>query len=103
MGISNDKSMLAAIRAMVGQLDEGKMRDTLEAVLRGDKPKQEEDKIRQEVVSGEEAARMLNCTRRTVQGLAKRGTIRRAVFPGRVRGFGYTRASVEALVAGGAA
>lgn len=99
---NSNAAMLAAIRAMVGQLAEGKKRDALVAVLDGNEPPKP-DTLRQEVLSGAEAARVLGVTPRTVQMLAKSGTIQRAVLPGRVRGFGYTRASVEAVARGGAA
>lgn len=92
--------MLAAMVTMAGQIQDAKTRHAVSAALNGDEPRQDKA-IRQEVVSGAEAARMLNVTRRTVQTMAKRGVIRRAVFPGRIRGFGYTRSSVEALISGG--
>lgn len=75
------------------------MRDKLEAVLNGEEP-QQPDAIRQQVVSGDEAARILNLTRRSVQLLARAGNISKAFLPGRKRAFGYTRSSVELLAAG---
>lgn len=90
-----DKVVLA-IGALVGQLENGTMRSRFEAVLRGEEP-QQPDAIKQRVVSGDEAARILGMTRRSVTSLAKAGHIKRAVLPGRLRGFGYTRESVEAL------
>ncbi len=94
-----DKAMLAALRAMAEQLTDETTRDALVAVLDGNElPKP--DALRQEVLSGAEAARVLGVTSRTVQALAKAGAIARAVLPGRVRGFGYMRASVEALARG---
>lgn len=96
-----DKSMIAAIHAMTAQIQDNKTRSALEGALRGESPKPKaEDTIRQEILSGRDAAKMLACTKRTVQMMAKRGAIQRVVFPGNRRGFGYTRASIEALVGG---
>lgn len=98
---NNNTAMLGAISALVGQLEHGKTRAALEAVLRGEELTPEP--LRQEVLSGAEAARLLGVTTRTVQSLAAAGSIARAVLPGRVRGFGYVRSSVESLAKGGAA
>lgn len=100
----NDTAVVAAIGALMGQLSAGPIRDRLEAALRGEAAKQP-DAIRQETLSGEEVARVLNCTRRTVVSLAQQGILARVKFPGRQRGAGYSRASVESILAskGGAA
>lgn len=97
---NNNTAMLGAISALVGQLSKGKTKDALEAALRGDELTP--GPLRQEVLSGAEAARVLGVTARTVQSLAASGAIARAVLPGRVRGFGYVRSSVERLAKGGA-
>lgn len=99
----SDKSIIAALLALAGQVADEKLQTRLKAVIRGEeaKPAPVEDAIRQKIVTGNEAARILNCTRRTVVTLANSGAIRRASFPGRTKAFGYDRDSVEALVAGG--
>lgn len=90
--------MLAAIRAMVAQLAEGRTRDALEAVLDGRKPpRADAGEVRKMVVSGNEAAMMLGVARRTVQVWAKMGRIRRVKCKGSGKGFGYERESVERL------
>lgn len=103
MGISNkDEALVAAVGAMLGQLDNDKIRERLERALKGEaEPRR--DELRQEVVTGSEAARVLNCSVRHVQHLAARGAIKRVVEPGSSRGRGYVRRSVEALAQGGAA
>lgn len=98
---NNNTAVLGAISALIGQLENGKTRAALEAVLRGEELTP--GPLRQEVLSGAEAARLLGVTPRTVQALAASGAIARAVLPGRVRGFGYVRSSVERLAKGGAA
>jgi hypothetical protein len=92
--------MLAAVAAMVSQIQNNSIRERLERALRGEEAGAA-DELRQEVVSGLEAAKVLGCTVRTVQILAKRGSIQRIVLPGRLRGCGYSRKSVEALVTAG--
>ncbi len=52
------------------------------------------------VISAAETARLLNVSRRTVAALAAEGRLTRAFLPGRKRPYGFTRASVEALLAG---
>lgn len=96
---SADRSMLTAMAAMAGQLQDARTRNAIAAVLNGSEPNKQ-DVIRQRVVSGKEAARILNLTKRSVQLLARAGTIKRAVLPGRSRGFGYLRDSVEELATG---
>ena len=91
--------MLQALRAMAGQIQDEKTRAAIEAALDGEKPRQP-DIIKQQVVSGDEAAQILGLTRRSVQLLARAGTIAKAFLPGRRRAFGYVRESVEALAAG---
>ena len=100
-----DKALLAALLAMAGQVADENVRARVTSAIRGEeqKPAPVVDVIRQKVVTGDEAARILNCTRRTVVTLANSGAIRRALFPGRTKACGYLRESVEALVAGGAA
>lgn len=101
MGFTNNNSaVLGAISALVGQLQDGKKRAALEAAMHGEDTAPRP--LRQEVLSGAEAARVLGVTARTVQSLAASGAIARAVLPGRVRGFGYVRSSVERLAKGGA-
>lgn len=95
-----DKSMLAAIRAMVGQLNDEKTRAALESVLRGEQPAAAAAPIRQEVLTGDEVAAMLHIGRRMVSNLAKSGAIRRVKAPKRKRAFGFSRASVEQFIAG---
>lgn len=100
----NDAAVVAAIGALLGQMSAGPVRDRLESAMRGETAKQP-DALRQETLSGEEVARVLNCTRRTVVSLAREGVLARVKFPGRQRGAGYSRASVEKLLEakGGAA
>lgn len=94
---NSDKAMLAAIRAMVGQLEDGAMRRALEDALDGRTAEaRAEQPVRKLVVSGNEAAMMLGVTRRTVQLWAKKGLIRRAKWNGNKRGFGYALDSVSA-------
>ena len=101
---NNQKSMLAAIAALVGQLNAGPVREELEAALRGGpRHKAKPDEIRQEIVSGREAAVILNCTKRSVGNFAREGLIVPLRLPGRHRAVGYTRQSVERLAAGGVA
>ncbi len=97
---NNNTAVLGAISALVGQLENGRTRTVLEAALHGEDTTP--GPLRQEVLSGAEAARVLGVTTRTVQALAASGSIARAVLPGRVRGFGYVRSSVERLAKGGA-
>jgi len=51
------------------------------------------------VLSAVETARLLGVSRRTVAALAAEGHLKRAFLPGRVRPYGFHRASVEALLA----
>lgn len=51
------------------------------------------------VISAAETARLLNVSRRTVAALAAEGHLTRAFLPGRKRPYGFTRASVESLLA----
>lgn len=86
---------------MVAQMEAGAVKERLERAIRGeDDP--EAGKIRQEVLSGSQAAEVLHCTTRHIQHLAQRGIIKRVVVPGSSRGCGYLRRSVEALVGVGA-
>lgn len=47
-----------------------------------------------------EVAARLSCCPRTVDGLARSGTLRRVLFPGRVRGSGFVESDVVALIQG---
>jgi hypothetical protein len=47
-----------------------------------------------------EVAKLLSCTTRTVDTLARSGTLRRIHFPGRKQGAGFNLADVEALLDG---
>ena len=93
---NTDKGIIIGMLAMNEQIQNSKLRNAIAEVLRGGEP-QQPDEIKQRVVSGDEAARILGLTRRSVLNLVKAGSIKRAVLPGRLRGFGYTRDSVEAL------
>jgi len=88
------------MRAMVSQVTDAKLRGRLERALSGEEPARPKDEVRKEVLSGVEAAQVLGVTKRTVQLLAKRGTIRRVAFPGSQRGIGYERRSVETIAFG---
>lgn len=102
--LAADKPMRAALYAMAGQLADEKMRDALWRVLSGEDPQPKavaDDAPRQQVLSGAEAAKILNLSRRTISALARSGTIKRASLPGRSRSCGYLRQSVEALLATG--
>ncbi len=98
-----DTAMVAAIRAMVAQLSDGKMRTALEMALDGREPVPEtrKDPVRRMVITGDEAGLMLGVTRRTVIKWANKGMLKRAKLPGRKIGFGYTVDSVEAAAASG--
>lgn len=98
MAHNEDTAMLAAIGAMTAQVGNAKIRGRLEQALRGEEPARQKDELRQEVLSGDEAAKVLGVTRRTIQHLAKKGAIRRVTLPGSSKGCGYQRRSVEALV-----
>ena len=102
MGMSNaDKSMIAAVRAMVGQIGDERTRDALKAALDGESvPRRVDVQLRKEVLSAADVAVMLNCTRRTVGNLCKQGLIRKVHLPGRRRSLGYRRDSVEAFIQG---
>ena len=101
MSMSNaDKSMVAAVRAMVGQIGDEKVREALRAALDGESvPRKVDTVLRKEVLSAADVATMLNCTRRTVGTLCRQGLIRK-VAPGRRRSLGYRRDSVEAFIRG---
>ncbi len=55
------------------------------------------------IVTTATTAAMLNRSRRLVHKLASENLLVRVKLPGRVRGCGYTRESVERLLAGGGA
>lgn len=98
-----DRALIVAIWSMVGQIGDAKTKTRLEAALRDEPmppPAPAPDTIKRMVLSGAEAAHVLGVTRRTVITLCNQGLLQRVVFPTRKRGFGYSRASVEALVAG---
>lgn len=95
-----DDGMVVAMMAMAGQLADAKLRERVESALRGEEPARPKDEVRQEVLSGDEAAKVLGVTRRTIQLMAQRGTIRRVAFPGSQRGIGYERRSVETIAFG---
>lgn len=92
-----DEAMLASIRAMAGMLDNGRMRDAIVRTLDGGDEAEAPKPLRQEVLSGNQAAQVLGLTRRMVERLAKQGHIRRVKLPGRERSMGYSRRSVEEL------
>ena len=102
MSMSNaDKSMVAAVRAMVGQIGDEKVREALRAALDGESvPRKVDTVLRKEVLSAADVATMLNCTRRTVGTLCRQGLIRKVALPGRRRSLGYRRDSVEAFIRG---
>ena len=52
------------------------------------------------IIRRAEVARLLSCTTRTVDSLARAGTLRRIHFPGRKQGAGFNLADVEALLNG---
>lgn len=93
-----DKPMRAALRAMAGQLEDPALRSAIWQLLDG-KTTSAEDDSKPKVLSGKEAARMLNVTVRTLGSLAKNGSVKRVKLPGRVRACGYLRTSVESLLA----
>ena len=55
-----------------------------------------------QVVSIEQAARLLSSSKRLVQGLLARGVLKRVILPGRKLAKGVLRSSLEKLIAEGA-
>ncbi len=53
-----------------------------------------------EIIRRHQVAEMLSCCLRTVDNLDAQGILRKVKFPGRVRGCGFRRADVEALIGG---
>lgn len=53
------------------------------------------------IIKRREVAGMLSCSLRTVDNMAAEGILQRVKYPGRVRGGGFRRADVEALINGG--
>ena len=90
--MSADKAMLAAIRAMVGQLADEQARSRILAAIDGEG---QPDAIRKEVLTPRETATVLGVTTRKVRMLAKAGKL--ATVKWGERAFGYSRVSVEAL------
>ena len=96
--LSTALPMIAAVRLLVEQLPDAALRARIEDALDG-KP-ESAGEVRPEVLSGDDAATLLGCKRRTVQLLAAEGKIRVLQLPGRKLGCGYLRADIEALLAG---
>lgn len=90
--MGNDKAMLAAIRAMVGQLADEPTRNRILAAIDGEG---QPDEIRKEVLTPRETATVLGITTRRVRGLAAAGKLAKVQWG--ERAFGYSRESVEAL------
>ncbi len=99
----HDKGLVASMFAIASQLHNERMRAAVLAALRGEEARMEAAPLRQEVLTGREAAEMLGKSRRTVQILAKKGVIAKVKVPKGKVAFGYTRASIEALVRGATA
>lgn len=94
-----DSPLSNAILALADQLEDGEMKTAIHCAVKGKASPAVPP--RPEVVSGEEAARLLRLTRRTIAGLARSGIVQRVQLPGRTRSIGYLRSSVEALLAKG--
>jgi len=100
-----DRGLVASMFAIAAQLKNARMREAVLAALRGEEARAAKDTgpLRQEVLTGREAANMLGKSRRTVQKLASQGVIAKVTIPGGKIAFGYTRTSVEALLKGATA
>lgn len=93
-----DRATLAAILVMAGTLQDGKSRERIEAAVREETaPEEERRKVEAAVLTRQEAATVLACGLRTLDGLANRGKLVRVFYSDGKRARGYTRASVEAL------
>jgi excisionase family DNA binding protein len=51
-----------------------------------------------QIMKRKEAAAMLNCTVRTIDRLAREGSLKRRKLPGRTRGQGFLKSDVENLM-----
>ncbi len=85
--LRTDDSISAAERARIAVM-----------LRRSDKPVQKQPAEGPAIMRRHEVADELSCCLRTVDNLAVQGILQKVKFPGRVRGCGFRRSDVQALI-----
>jgi predicted DNA-binding transcriptional regulator AlpA len=86
--LKTDDTISAAERARIAAI-----------LRRNDKPVQQQQRSKAPaLMRRRQVAEMLSCSLRSVDNYAAQGILQKVKFPGRVRGSGFRRSDVEALI-----